>query len=188
MAEEIVDVFSAIQSMPEEHGFFTRSCTLFLTNSRVIVMEPRGIDTRTFAVPIIALAVGFAGLLIMNLVLFFIGLGVGLVAGLVLGLANIFIRSRRISKAGKLAPDEILKADVRNFEILYSKTAKVEIERFEAFRKGSLFLPSLPQYKCAVKFFEENGRHVFILDSDVLNQFVRSIEPYVSEIVETEEK
>jgi len=184
MVEEILGIFSARQSMPEEDG--GRSCTLFLTSGRVIVMKHRGIDPRTVALPIIALAVGFTGFLLMNFVLFFIGAGMGIVASLVLGLADFLIRRRRISKAKKLAPDEILKADRRNFEIPYAKIAKIETKRFEEFRRASMLLPTFQEYKWAVKFFAENRSYIFSLDSDVYDPFIERIRPFVSQIVETE--
>ena len=39
MAKEILSVFNARQLMPEEYGV-TRSCTLFLTNSRQVLVAP----------------------------------------------------------------------------------------------------------------------------------------------------
>jgi len=185
MSEEIVGVFNVLHSVPEEQGV-GRSCAMFLTDRRVIAIEPKGINLITIVVPIIAFLVGFTGFLLKNFVLFFIGMGAGIVSALVLVLVDSLIRHRGIGKAKRLTPDEILKVGKQNFEIPYSKISKVEITRFEGFRRGSLLLPSLPEYNWSVEFVLENARQIFILESDVLYHFIKRIQPFVPEIVETE--
>lgn len=187
MVEKIEGVFNAIRSMSDEDGA-GGPCTLFLTNTRVIVMETEGIHFRIFIVPIVALVVGLIGLLLRDFVLFFTGITVAFAAGLVIVLANLIIQSRRVSKAKKLAPDEILRVNRQNFEVPYTKITQVELKRFETLRKGSILLPSLPEYNWMVKFATENEMHVFIIKSDVLAPFIKSIQPFVPKIVETEQE
>jgi len=186
LAEKVLDTFNALQSIPERG--VGRSCTLFITNSRIIVMEPKGIDLRTVAIPIIALVASLVGLFLRDLVLFVGGFLAGIASGFVLIILDFFLRNRRISKAKKLVPAEILKAGKQNFEVPYSKVSRVEIKKYEAFRRANPLFLSLPQYNWVVEFIVENERLTFIFESDLMNQFLERIHPFVSEIVETEQE
>lgn len=183
MVEEIVGVFNVRQLMLEEYGT-TRSCTLFLTNERVVVMVPEGIALRMVALPIIALVAGFIGFLTRNPILFFTGMGVGVGSGIVLGMLDFLIRHRKVRKVKQLPPAEILRVGKQNFEIPFSKTTRVQLRWFEELQKGSFLLPTLPKYNYEVEFVVENGKYVFIIDSDMLNQFTKKLRPFIPEIVE----
>jgi hypothetical protein len=78
-----------------------------------------------------------------------------------------------------------------NFDITYSKIAKIELRRHEEFRGGggNILLPSLPEYKWTIDFsmqsLEDRGR-IFILKGSVTSKFKESIKQYVPEVIEHE--
>jgi len=69
MAEQIVDVFEAHLLMIEE-GDVKRSCTLFVTDRRVVVMVPEGINPWIGVMAAVAFVASLVGLLLRNLTLF----------------------------------------------------------------------------------------------------------------------
>lgn len=153
MVEEIVAEFDAIQSVSEEYGI-GEPCILFLTNSRVIVAEFEGLSSLAFLVPVGLFVVAFAGLLLRELLILLLGLAAAIMAGLLLIATNYVVRNRRLNRARRLAPDQILALNRRNFDIPYNKVAKIELRRHEEFRGGggNILLPSLPEYKWTVDF------------------------------------
>ncbi len=190
MVEEIVAEFDAIQSVSEEYGI-GEPCILFLTNSRVIVAEFEGLSSLAFLVPVGLFVVAFAGLLLRELLILLLGLAAAIMAGLLLIATNYVVRNRRLNRARRLAPDQILALNRRNFDIPYNKVAKIELRRHEEFRGGggNILLPSLPEYKWTVDFLmqslEDRGR-IFILKGSVTAQFEERIKQYVPEVIEHE--
>lgn len=190
MAEEVIGEFDAIQSVSEEYGV-GEPCVLFLTNSRVIVAEFEGLSPVTFLIPVVLVAVAFAGLLLREFLMLLIGMAAAIVSGLLLIAANYAVRNRRLRRARRLSPDEILSLNKSNFDIPYNKIAKIELMRHEEFRGGggNILLPSLPEYKWTVDFFMqkvEDRARVFILKGSVSAQFKELIKQYVPEVIEHE--
>jgi hypothetical protein len=190
MVEEILREFDAIQSVSEEHGI-GEPCILFLTNSRVIVAEFEGLSSLGLLVPLGLFAVAFAGLLLRELLILLLGLAAAVISGLLLVAANYVVKNRRLRRARRLSPDEILGLNQRNFDIPYSKIAKVELRRHEEFRGGggNILLPSLPEYKWTVDFFMQSLQdraRIFILKGSVTAQFEEHIKQYVPEVIEHE--
>jgi len=187
MVEEIVGKLSAHQLMLEEYGV-RRACTLFFTSSRVIVMMPEGINTRVFALAVIALVVGFVGFLLKNFLLFFAGLMAAIVVGLLLGLIDFVIRHRRMSKVKRLAPDNILKASGKNFEISYSDVVKVKHTSFERHEGSSrFFLPTFPELMHDIEFTTSQKRYVFILERNDFYRCMNLLNRFIPEKIEKDE-
>ena len=190
MAEEIIGEFSAIQSVSEEYGV-GEPCVLFLTNSRVIVAEFEGLSSFMFLVPVVLFVVAFAGLLVREFLILLIGLAAAIGSSLLLITANYSVRSRRLRQARRLSPDGIMALNKSNFDITYSKIAKIELRRHEEFRGGggNILLPSLPEYKWTIDFsmqsLEDRGS-IFILKGSVTGKFKESIKQYVPEVIEHE--
>jgi hypothetical protein len=179
--EKIVDVFGAHLLMIEE-GDVKRSCTFFVTDKRLVVLVPEGINPWIGVVAAVAFVAGLAGLLLRNLILFLGGLGAGFVLVLLLVLVDFAIRYRKRSKVRQLAPDEILRAYRRNFEIPYSEITRVKhepVERIETAGYNRILLPSLPYTTHLVRFETGKGKYVFMIERgdiarflDLMNRFV----------------
>ena len=75
-----------------EEGDVKRSCTLFVTDRRVVVMVPEGINPWIGVVAVVAFVAAILGLLLRNLALFLAGLGAGFVLVLLLALADFVVR------------------------------------------------------------------------------------------------
>lgn len=190
MAEEIVGEFNAIQSVSEEHGV-GKPCILFLTNSRVIVMEIEGMSSLVFLIPIISFVVGFAGLLLRELLILLTGVTAAIVSSLFLIGINYVVRNQRLKRARKLAPEEIMRLNSNNLDIPYNKIVKIELKRYEEFRGGggNILLPSFPEFKWTVDFSmqgEEDRGHVFILKGNTMAAFKECVKQYIPEIIEYE--
>jgi len=190
MAEEIIGEFDAIQSVSEEHGV-GQPCVLFLTKSGVIVAEFEGLSSITYLIPVALFVAAFAGLLLRETLILLLGLVAAIASGLLLTAVHYAVRSRRLRRARRLSPNEILTLNRSNFDIPYNKIAKIELRRHEEFRGGggNILLPSLPEYKWTVDFLmqnvEDRGR-IFILKGSVTAQFEELIKQYVPEVIEHE--
>lgn len=190
MAEEVVGEFNAIQSVSEEYGV-GKSCILFLTNSRVIVVEIEGVSSLVFLIPIVLFVVGFAGLLLRELLALLIGVATAIASSLLLLGVNYAVRNRRLKRVRKLTPSQIVRLSSNNFDIPYAKIAKIELKRHEEFRGGggNILLPSFPEYKWTVYFSmqsEEDRGYVFILKGNIMAAFKECIKQYIPEIFEFE--
>ena len=75
-----------------EEGDVKRSYTLFVTDRRVVVMVPEGINPWIGVVAVVAFVAAVLGLLLRNLTLFLTGLGAGFVLVLLLALADFVVR------------------------------------------------------------------------------------------------
>lgn len=181
MAEQVVDAFAAHLLMIEE-GDVKRSCTVFVTGKRLVVVVPEGINPWIGVVVAVAFIAGLMGLLLRNLILFLGGLGTGFVLVLLLVLVDFAIRQRKKSRVKRLAPDEILKAYKRNFEIPYPDIVKIKhepVERIETAGFNRIILPSLPYITHLVRFETGKGKYVFMIERsdialffDLMNRFV----------------
>jgi len=186
MAEQVVDAFAAHLLMIEE-GDVKRSCTLFVTDRRVVVMVPEGINPRIGVVAVVAFVAGIAGLLLRNLTLFLAGLGTGFVLVLLLALADFVVRQRKRSRVKRLTPEEILRAYRRNFEIPYSDIVKAKheaVERIETSGLNRIILPSLPYITHLVRFETQKGKYVFMIERSDIALFLDLMNRFVHEKIE----
>jgi len=181
MVEEKVDVFDAYLVVLEERGL-KRSCTVFVTDQRLVVMVHEGMNPWIGIVVVTAFVVSLVALFLRDLNLFLAGLSVGFVAVFSLVLADSSIRYRRRRRVKRLAPSEILGSSKLNFEIPYPDIVKVkyvEVERYEPPSVSRVFLPSLPYKTHVIEFETQMGKRVFNMDvsetmrlMDLMNRFV----------------
>jgi hypothetical protein len=149
-------------------------------------MVPEGLNPRVFALAVIPLAVGFIGFLLRDIVLIAAGLIAAVVAGLLLGLIDFVVRRRRMSRVKRFAPDDILKAGKRNFEIPYSDVINVKLTTFERYDGSSrgLFLPTLPELAHDIEFVTTRGSYVFILSKSDLDRCRELLNTKIPEKIE----
>jgi len=185
MVEEIVDFFDAYFLVLEEGGV-RRSCTLFFTSSRLIVMVPEGINPWIGGVAAIAFVVSFVGLLLRDVTLFLTGFSAVFVAVIFLVLVDANIRNRRRKRVKQFPPDEILKAGKRNLEIPYSDIIKVRHEVVETVETGvsRIFLPTPPSERHTIELETQKGRHAFLIEISELARFIDLMNRFVPEKIE----
>jgi len=185
MVEEIVDFFDAYFLVLEEGGV-RRSCTLFFTSSRLIVMVPEGINPWIGGVAAIAFVVSFVGLLLRDVTLFLTGFSAVFVAVILLVLVDANIRNRRRKRVKQLPPEEILKASKRNLEISYSDILKVRHEVVETVETGvsRIFLPTPPSERHTMELETQKGRHAFLIEISELARFIDLMNRFVPEKIE----
>jgi len=186
MVEEVLGVFNAYLIMLEERGS-KRSCTFLVTDSRLVVMLPEGMNPWIGVVAVIAFVVSLVGLFLRDLTLFLVGLGVGFLVVFLLVLVDFGVRYRRQSRIKKLAPDEILRASKRNFEIPHSDIVRVKhevVERYEPPSISHIFLPSLPYKTHMVEFDTQKGKHVFNMDMSETMRLIDLMSRFVPEKIE----
>lgn len=180
-------VFDAHQLTPGESDAI-KSCTLFLTRSRIIVAFVGGINSRVFLTVIIALAASLIGLIFKNFLLFLIGFGAGITAGFFIVLSDFVMRRRKLGKIKTLNPEDVLQMNGNNFEILYSEIVKVETSTFDVYSRASLFVPlSVQEHKHEINLITKEKKHTFIVDEGVMQECLNLLRQFAPEIEETRE-
>lgn len=109
--------------------------------------------------------------------LFFAGLGTGIVAGLLIGLYDFVTRRRKTGKMKKLNPNHILEIDKENFEVPYANIVKVEIKTFKTYPRASFLLLSFEEHRYKIDFVTQKERFMFIMDKGKNGAMHRLISP-----------
>ena len=118
MVEKVLGVFNA----EDGNG---RSCVLFFTNNRIIVVSME----RVFWVGLLVMVgiiAGFVILFVRNAVMFLVGLGIAVGVGISFILISRLIRRMSVWRFRKLVANGILKVGKNNFEIPYASVVGVE--------------------------------------------------------------
>lgn len=187
--EENIGVLSARCLVPDKHDA-VKPCTLFLTANRIVVVLTGGINPWAVVTVIVAFAVSLSGLLLRNFVLFLGGLGAGIIAGFIIGLADFIIRHIGPRKVRRLNPERILEMSEKNLAIDYKKIVKIEVRKLTKYPGRSDFIPSFPafqEHKYVIDFVLGEKKHTFILDRKKLQQCLKLLHQFVPETVEIEQ-
>lgn len=187
MAEQVLRVFDVRCSMPKDEGV-VKPCVLFFTNKRIVVGILEGISSKLVVTVVISAVVTFIGLFLKELTLFLAGLVAVVVVSSVLAVTDFIVRHRRRSRVKRLAPDEVLRVNKRNFEVFYSDLEKVKHGTFERYKWGMHFLiPTLPEEMHDIEIVTSQGRYVFIIDRSDLDRCMKLLNQFVPEKIEKEE-
>jgi len=184
MAEKVVEMFDARSSMPEEYGV-VKPCVLFLTQKRIVVGIIEGISSKLVVAVVISAVVTFSGLFLRELILFLAGLVAVVAVSSVLAVTDFLVRHRRRVRVKKLAPDEVLTVNKKNFEVSYLDLVKVTHGTFERYEWGMRFLiPTLPELMHDIELVTSKGRYAFILDRVNLDRCMNLLNKFVPEKIE----
>jgi len=164
-----------------------KPCTLFLTRNRIIAVTVEGINPWTVVTVLVALAVSFTGFLLRSFVLFLGGLGVGIIAGLLIGLIDFVIRHKELRKMKRLNPERILEMNEKNFEIRYKNILKVRVRTVSTYPRRSDFIPSFKEHRYVVDFATNEEKHTFVFDGRQLHQFLDIFRQFAPETTEIEQ-
>jgi len=187
MAEEVVGVFDAHCLMLHEYGV-SKSCVLFLTSNRIIVAIIEGIKPKLGFAVVVSAAIAFTGLLLRDSTLFLAGLFAVIVVASMLVLTNLIVRNRKKRRVKRLAPEEILRTNIRNFEISYSDLVKIKHTSFQKYESVSrFFLPMPPEIAYEIEFATSKEEYVLILDRNDLARCIDLLNKFVPEKIEKDE-
>ena len=189
MAGEVLDKFEG-HLLVFERGGVKRSCTLFITENRMVVAIPEGMDPKIGSVVIVGFGIILAGLLLMNPALFVAGLGGTFAVVLYLVLVNFVVQYRSGSRIRRLRLNEILRAGKDNFEISYKDLDRVvheSVKRHEMYGPSRFFLPSLPSTTHLINVVTAKGKYTFMVESIDATRIVDLMKRFVPEKVEEKE-
>lgn len=184
--EKILGVVEVQQLVLGEYDII-EPCALLLTRNRIIVVTSEGINRWIFVVAVMAFIAGLAGLFLRNAVLFFAGLGTGIVAGLLIGLFDFVVRRRRIGKMKRLSPNHILEIDKKNFEVPYANVVKVETRTFKTYPGGGYFLPSFEERRYKIDFVTRKKSFAFIMDRSKMERCIDLVRQSAPKTIEIEQ-
>lgn len=155
---------------------------LFITQDGIIVTPSEGISNWTIAFVIVAFAVAFTGLFLRNLLLLLVGLVAGTTGGLIIGLFDFVLRRRRLSNMKRHDSKSILGIGKNNFEILYSRIARVEVTTLGTYPGASYLFPSFQDNQYKIDFVIDELKHTFILGKGKLEQCLKMLRQYAPTI------
>ena len=160
-----------------------RSCALFFTSNRIIVVPMERVFWAGFLV-IIGIIVGFVILFVRNLVMFGAGMGIAVGVSVLFALTRP-VRRISVARLKRFAADEILKAGKKNFEVPYSSIVGVNSKQVKRYVVGGrvwymISLPSDVRYHYVIEIVTTVKRYSFILSRKVLDRcmdLIRKILP-----------
>jgi len=186
MYEEIIDSFNARYVLPEEGGY-KRHCNFFVTEKRLVVNIPEGMNPWISLVTVtFFLGSLVVGVLSRSVDLLTIGFGIGIIVLILLVSVDFIIRQRKNSRIKRLVPEEILKAGKNNFGIPYADIVKVkheEVERFEPPSKH-IFVPTPPEKDHIIEFQTKNAKHLFLIDRGDIEPFIDLMNRFIPDKIE----
>ncbi len=183
MKEEYLGILNVRHLILGEHDVI-KSCTLFLTRNRIIVVSTEGVNRWIFVSVAVAFAASFMGMLFRNIVLLLAGLVAWMIAVLLVGLVNFVIRQRKIGEMKRLNPRRILEMNEKNFEISYAKIVKVVVITFKTYPGVNYLFPSFQENRYKIDFITCAKKHSFILDRGKLQKCLNLIQQFVPETIE----
>ncbi len=152
-----------------------RSCTLFVTDNRIVVAIPEGMDSRISGIVVVAFAICLTGLILMNAAIFTVGLIETFAVTLLLVLANFIVRYRNSNKIRRLRLNEILRGGKENFEIRYPDIVKVRhepVRRRDTSVASHILLPSLPYTSHLIDLETQKSKYTFIIEESDVEVFM----------------
>lgn len=186
MNEENLGILNARHLVRDKYDD-AKPCTLLLTRNRIIAVTIEGINPWTVVTVIVALAASFTSFLLRNFVLFLGGLGVGIIAGLLIGLIDFVIRHKVLRKMKRLNPERILEMNEKNFEMRYKNIVKVRVRTVSTYPRRSDFIPYFQEHRYIIDLVTNEEKHTFVFDGRQLHQFLDIFHQFAPETAEIEQ-